>query len=79
MTEKRRITAAQMKAGQSGWVVEVGKGRGMRRVEAMGLRSGKRITKVSGMFGRGPVTIQIEGTQLALGFGMAQKIIVEVT
>ena len=78
MTEKKRITVAQMKAGQSGWVVELGGGRGMRRMEAMGLRHGKRITKISGVFGRGPVTVQIGGTQLALGFGMARKILVEV-
>ena len=48
-----------MKTGQSGVVMAIGEGRGMRRVEAMGLRPGRRITKISGMFGRGPVTIQI--------------------
>jgi len=79
MTEMKRINVAQMKAGQSGRVVEIGGGRGIRRMEAMGLRPGKRITKISGMFGHGPVTIQIGGTQLALGFGMAQKILVEVS
>jgi len=78
MKKKKQISVAQMKAGQSGTVIEISAGRGMKRVEAMGLRPGKRITKISGMFGRGPITIQIGGFQLALGFGMAQKILIEV-
>ncbi len=79
MSELKHLTVAQMKAGQSGLVVEIGVGRGMKRLEAMGLRPGKRITKLSGMFGQGPVTVQIGGSQLAIGFGMASKIIVDVS
>ncbi|MFO8102161.1 MAG: FeoA family protein [Dehalococcoidia bacterium] len=78
MGEKKYLTVAQMKVGQSGQVTEIGGGRGMKRLEAMGMRPGKQITKLSGMFGRGPVTVQIGGGQLAIGFGMARKIIVEV-
>ncbi len=78
MPEKKQISVAQMKTGQTGRIIEVGKGYSMKRLTVMGLRPGKRITKVSGMFGRGPVTVQIGGTQLAIGYGMAQKIIVEV-
>ncbi|MFC1994500.1 FeoA family protein [Chloroflexota bacterium] len=43
----------------------------------MGIIPGKRITKVSSMFMRGPVTIQIHNSQVAIGFGMADKIVVE--
>jgi len=68
-----------MKPGQSGTVIAIGPGRGMRRLEAMGLRPGRRIVKISSVFGHGPVTLQIMGsTQLAIGYGMAQKILVEV-
>jgi ferrous iron transport protein A len=48
------------------------------RLNALGIRPGKRITKVSSMLMRGPVTIQSGSTQVAIGFGMANKIIVEV-
>jgi ferrous iron transport protein A len=44
----------------------------------MGIRPGKRVTKVSSMLMRGPVTVQVDGTQLAMGFGMARRIIVEL-
>jgi len=79
MTPNRRITIAQMEAGQSGRIIDVAGGHGLvRRLEAMGVRPGKRITKVSSMFMRGPVTIQVDRAQLALGFGMAKKILIEL-
>ena len=78
MTEKEMITVAQMDAGQRGKVVEVLGGQGLLlRLSSMGIRPGKLITKVSSMFMKGPVTIQIDRSQLAIGFGMAKKIVVE--
>jgi len=79
MTEKKKITLCQMKAGQSGIVVEILGGHGLvNRLNSLGIRPGKRITKVSSMFLRGPVAIDVGQTQLAIGFGMAGKILVEV-
>ena len=49
-----------------------------RRLEALGIRPGKKVTKVSSMFFRGPVTLRIDNTQVAIGFGMANRILVEV-
>ncbi len=49
-----------------------------RRLSALGIRPGKRLTKVSAMFMRGPVTVRVGGTEIALGFGMASRIVVEV-
>ena len=48
------------------------------RLHSLGIRPGKRITKVSAMFMRGPVTIQVDRAQIAIGFGMAGRIVVEV-
>ena len=48
------------------------------RLHSLGIRPGKRITKVSGMFMRGPVTLQVGRAQVAIGYGMAGKILVEV-
>ncbi len=73
-----QLSIAQMATGQSGRIISIGRGREMKRVEAMGLRIGKNITKVSGMFGHGPITVKSGGTQLALGHGMAKKVFIEV-
>ena len=78
MTDGKQITLAQMKIGQSGTVVQIQGGYGMvNRLSALGVRPGRRITKVSSMFMRGPITIQVDRAQVAIGLGMAKKIIVE--
>ncbi len=80
MDEPKRITVRQMRAGQSGKVVQVLGGPGLgNRLNSLGIRPGKRITKVSSVFMRGPVTIQIDRAQVAIGYGMSNRIVVEVT
>ncbi len=79
MPDVKIVTLRQMQSGQSGKVVQVQGGHGLvNRLSALGIRPGKRITKVSSMLMRGPVTIQSGNTQVAVGFGMANKIIVEL-
>jgi len=76
---KVQVTLAQMEAGQAGVVVQIFGGHGLtRRLEVLGVRPGKRVTKISSMLLRGPVTFQVDSTQIAVGFGMANKIVVEV-
>jgi len=68
-----------MEAGQSGIVVQVQGGYGLiNRLSALGIRPGQKVTKVSSMFMRGPVTIEVGNAQVAIGFGMANKVIVEL-
>jgi ferrous iron transport protein A len=75
--EGKLITLRQMRSGQSGRVVQIDGGRGLvSRLEALGLRPGKKITKVSSMLMRGPVTVQVGTMRMAIGFGMAGKILV---
>jgi len=77
--EKKLVALSQLKAGQSGRVIEVRGGHSLLgRLSALGLRQGSKVTKLSSMLMRGPVTVQSGRTQLAIGFGMANKIIVEV-
>lgn len=89
MKEMRQITVRQMQPGQSGTVVQILEGHGhhrgrgyghgfVDRLHSLGIRPGRRITKVSGMFMRGPVTLQVGRAQVAIGYGMAGKILVEV-
>jgi len=79
MPDGKQISLSRMKIGQSGIVVQIQGGRGLtNRLSALGIRPGQRITKVSSMFMRGPVTIQVGNAQVAIGFGMANRIIVEL-
>ena len=73
------IPLNQMKEGENGIIVEIQGGFGfVRRMESMNIRAGKQVTKLSTIFRRGPITIRLDNTQVALGFGMANKIFVEV-
>ncbi len=79
MPNGKIVTLRQMQSGQSGKVVQIQGGFGLvNRLSALGIRPGKRITKVSSMLMRGPVTIQVDGAQVAIGFGMANRIVVEL-
>ena len=79
MPDVKEITLSRMEVGQGGQVVEIQGGRNMiDRLDAMGIRTGKRVAKVSSMVMRGPVTVRVGNTQLAIGFGMARRIIVRL-
>ncbi len=79
MPDGKQIPLSRMEAGQSGIVVQIQGGHGLiSRLSSLGIRPGQRVTKVSSMFMRGPVTIQIGNAQVAIGFGMANRIIVEL-
>ena len=76
--DEKQMTLARMRVGQSGVVAQILGGHGMsNRLSALGIRPGLRVTKVSSMVMRGPVTIQLGGSQVAIGFGMANRIVVE--
>ena len=70
-------------------LIQVSKGRNMRivkieggksfqeKAESLGLRVGVQVKKLSTQVMNGPVTIQIGSSKVALGRGMAKKILVE--
>ena len=69
----------RMKTGYTGVIKEINGGPGcVKRLHSMGLRPGKKITKISSHFWRGPQTVKVGHFQIAVGFGMAKKIIVQV-
>jgi ferrous iron transport protein A len=73
------IDLTQLAPGETGLIIEIQAGHGLcRKVQSLGIRPGKRITKVSSHFWRGPQTIEIDNLQVAIGFGMARKIFIEV-
>jgi len=74
-----RVSLAQMQTGQRGKIVEIDGGYGLaRKLDALGIRVGKEVTKISAQWMRGPVLLRQDNTQAALGFGMASKILVEL-
>jgi len=77
--QNERLTLAEMRTGQTGTVVGVLGGHGLiQRLDALGIRPGKKVTKISSALFHGPVTLRVDNAQVAVGFGMARKIIVEV-
>ena len=79
MPDEEQMALSRVQTGQSGIVIQIQGGYGLvNRLNALGIRLGKRITKVSSMFMRGPVTIQVDRAQVAIGFGMARRIIVKL-
>ena len=77
--QSEQLTVAQMRTGQTGTVVGVMGGPGLvRRLDAMGIRPGKKVTKIGSTLFHGPVTLGVDGARVAVGFGMARRIIVKV-
>lgn len=76
--QEGQLTLAEMRTGQSGIVVGVLGGHGLiGRLDALGIRPGRKVTKLSSTLFRGPVTLRVNNSRVAVGFGMAKKIIVE--
>jgi ferrous iron transport protein A len=75
---KEKLDLTQLEEGETGVVSGIQGGYGLtRRLESLGIRVGKKVTKVSSQLMHGPVTVRIGNCQVAIGFGMARKILVE--
>lgn len=72
------MNATQLVNGTSARVIRFsGTGHLAAKLAAMGIAPGTVIRKKSDSFMRGPIVIQKGPVQLAIGYGMAQRIIVE--
>lgn len=75
----KKVSLVLMKADRKGKVAEILGGASLNnKLMSMGLYKGKEITKLSHIGLRGPVVIKVGRSILALGHGMATKIIIEV-
>ena len=73
------VDLTQVKPGETGLIKELRGGCDFaRRIQSMGMREGKKLKKVSSHFWRGPQTVEVDNMRVAIGFGMAKKIFVEV-
>jgi Fe2+ transport system protein FeoA len=79
MMKAKVATAAKMLAGQSGVVLCIEGGHVLiGRLESLGIRPGKRIRKVSSGFMKGPSVIEVDGCDIAIGYGMADRILTKM-
>ncbi|NLX85014.1 MAG: ferrous iron transport protein A [Synergistaceae bacterium] len=67
----------QIRDEESAVIASIPHGEAGERLEAMGLRVGKKIKKISGMPFRGPITLLLDGRHFAVAHGIAGKIEVE--
>jgi ferrous iron transport protein A len=73
------LDLTQLKPGQKGIVIQIQGGAGLiSRLQTMGIRPGKNIIKISAQIFRGPQIVKVDNLQVAIGFGMARRVLVEV-
>lgn len=76
--EKMKRTLVNLTNNEEGRILSVEGGTGARaKLEAMGIRPGKKIKKMSSQIFKGPVVIEIDGRDIALGHGLAKKVLIE--
>ncbi|MEO0206330.1 MAG: fused ferrous iron transport protein A/B [candidate division WOR-3 bacterium] len=73
------LNLTMLKPGEKGKIVEITGGKGLlTRLDALGISPGAEVTKISEQIMHGPVVVKIGNTQVAIGYGMARKVIVSV-
>lgn len=74
----KKLSLIQIKANHKGKVVEIVAGINLQnRLMNMGVYKGREVAKLSHIGLRGPVVIKVGRGILALGHGLAAKIIIE--
>lgn len=77
--KKKIMPLANMDINQEGIIYTLEGGAGFRaRLQALNIRIGKRIKKISTNPFRGPIVVEVDSARVAIGYGMAQKVMVEI-
>lgn len=82
-SERHEVPLTALRYKETGTVKSIksgrGRGRGFeKRLMDMGLTPGTKVTVVKSAPFRGPLEILVRGSRLALGRGMAERILVEI-
>ena len=73
------ITLVALRENETGYIAEVAGSHDFQaKLRAMGLYTGRHIVKRSGENSGGPVVVEVMGTRVALGRGMAARVSVKV-
>lgn len=74
-----KTTSLERMKEKHGTVCRIEGGHGFKRhLACLGIRMHKKICKVASQPFRGPVVVEVDGKQVAIGRGMCRKIWVEV-
>lgn len=75
---EKLVSLAELREGEEGIIVSIHGGHGLRRnLEGLGVAPGRKVKMISKQFRAGPVVISVVGTQVAMGHGMARKVLVQ--
>lgn len=75
----KKIPLTDMRNSQAGKVISIDGGtKTVEKLESIGVRKGSCIVKKSALLGRGPVIVNVSNTEVAIGYKLAKKIMVEV-
>ena len=73
------IPLTKMESGTSGVIAEIQGGhRMLSRLDSLDIRPGRKIRKISQQALRGPVVVEVNRAQVAVGFGMASQIMIDI-
>ncbi|RLG71767.1 MAG: ferrous iron transport protein A [Methanobacteriota archaeon] len=68
-------TLEDMGPGEQGTIKKIDGGHGLqRRLNLLGLGIGKKVRKITSEPFRGPVVVEVDGGQIAIGRGIARKV-----
>ncbi|MBU0994924.1 MAG: ferrous iron transport protein A [Proteobacteria bacterium] len=74
---QQEVSLADLQKGRTGMVSTINGGAQFRlKLEGLSIRPGTKITKVSSLFSKGPVVLSTGVTEVAIGYTMALKIMV---
>lgn len=73
------ISLVEMKVNATGIIRQLGEGDQFQaKMNSLNLRIGKKVKKISNSMLKGPIVVEIDKSRVAIGFGMSQKVLVEV-
>ncbi len=75
--EKSVVPLTLLDDNESAVIVQLPTCRGVMRLKVLGIVEGKKVRKLSGMPMGGPVTLLVDGRQVAIGHGIASRILVK--
>jgi len=77
--DKNIINLIELEDGQCGTIISLNGGRNLtKRLADLGISPGTIITVLRGSLFSGPVQVEVSGSKLVLGRGLATKILVEL-
>ena len=76
--KEMKRTLVNLTNNEEGFILSIEGGRNaISKLEALGIRPGKKIRKMNSQIFRGPIVIEIDGRDIGLGYGLANKVLIK--